>query len=234
MFAFAAPKPRISFTCRPEDKGVIAEPIPAKGAMPDWFKRIPPVDVGVQSPSNNGLTIKRCLPFLDAMTHGWIIPLAASVRLEVSKDGAEVNAGWDFDREMVSFHPDFQVSGHPFGPGPACKFHNFWTIQTPPGWSVLITPPLNRPHPTFEILSGIVDTDTYRSPIHFPFFLNVGDGLHEIEKGAPIAQIIPFRRTQIAADIRAETPEEAAERVRILRNTRAGGAWYRQQARAPR
>jgi Family of unknown function (DUF6065) len=225
---------RITFTCLPEDKGVIAEPAPAKSAMPDWFKRLPPIDTGEQSPTNNGLTIKRCMPFLDAMTVGWILPLAATVRLEVTDGGRTVNAGWDFDREMVTYHPDFQVAGHPFGNRPACKFHNFWTMGTPPGWSVLITAPLNRPHPVFQILSGVVDTDTYRSPIHFPFFIAAPDGLYEIEKGTPIAQVIAIKRTSTGLDIRPESEREGLERTRILRSTRAGAGWYRLKARAHR
>jgi hypothetical protein len=224
----------IKFTCAREDKGVIAEPVPAKTVMPDWFKRLPPVDTAMQSPTNNGLTVKRCLPFLDALTQGWILPLAATVRLQVTDDGRNVEAGWDFDREMVSYHPAFQVAGHGFGGGPACKFHNFWTIATSPGWSVLITPPLNRPHPAFEIVSGVVDTDTYRSPIHFPFFLKARDGLHEIEKGTPIAQVIPFRRESVRSEVRVESAADSEERSRILRATRAGGAWYRQFARSKR
>lgn len=226
--------PVVTFTCAPEDKGVIAEPSAAKSAMPEWFKRLPPVDTTAQSTTNNGLTVKRCMPFLDALTLGWIMPLAATVRLEVADGGKVVNAGWDFDREMVSYHPDFQVAGHAFGQGPACKFHNFWTIATPPGWSVLVMPPLNRPNPVFEILSGVVDTDTYRSPVHFPFFLKARDGLHEIEKGTPIAQIVAFRRTEPRADIRAQSAEEGDVNARILRNTRAASAWYRQNARAKR
>jgi len=49
-------------------------------------------------------------------------------------------------------------------------------------------------------------------------------------------QVIPFRRDamEIAAEVRAETPQEAAERQRILRATSAGDGWYRQQARDKR
>jgi hypothetical protein len=229
-----SPSPPITFTCLPQDKGVIAEPFPAKMAMPDWFKKVPPQDKAHLTPTNNGLTIKRCMPFLDALTTGWIIPLAATVRLEIRDDGRTVDSGWEFDREMITYHPGFQVAGHPFGDRPACKFHNFWTIATPPGWSVLITPPLNRPHPVFEILSGVVDTDTYRSWVHFPFFAHAPDGIYEIEKGTPIAHVLPFRRSEGAAVIRAETETEAQLREKTRRNTQAGAAWYRLQARAKR
>ncbi len=41
---FGRSSPRIEFLCAPEDQGVIAEPVPAREALPDWFRRIPAVD----------------------------------------------------------------------------------------------------------------------------------------------------------------------------------------------
>lgn len=227
---------QIEFLCRPEDHGVLAAPVPAKDCMPAWFKRLPAVDQAQLSTTNNALTVKRCMPFIDALTTGWILPLAAGVRLEIRDGGATVDAGWDFDRVMVSNHNSHQVAGNPREPRPPCKFHNYWTIRTPPGWSCLFVAPLNRPNPVFDVVSGVVDTDSYASLIHFPFFAIGGDGLHVLEKGTPLVQVIPFRRdaTALPGVIRVETPEDAATREQILRNTQAGDGWYRKFARAPR
>ena len=158
-----AKTPGIHFLCEPRDKDVIAPPVPVKDYIPPWFRKLPAVDEAQLSKADTGLTIKRCMPFLDAMTTGWIIPLAATVRLEIRDGGAFVGAGWDFDREMVSNHGLHQVRGNPWGARVPRKFHNFWTIVTPPGWSCLFVNPLNRPNGVFEILAGVVDTDTYRS-----------------------------------------------------------------------
>jgi hypothetical protein len=228
--------PTIRFTCAPQDHGVIAPPVPAKSYLPDWFRKLPPVDDSVTSTTNSGLTVKRCMPFLDAMTTGWIITLPATVRLEISGGGTSVKAGWDFDRTLVSFHGDHQVKGNPMAPRPAAKFHNFWTITTPPGWSCLFVNPLNRPNGVFDVVAGVVDTDTYRSPVHFPFFATAEDGLHVIEQGSPMVQVIPFRRDSaaIAAEIRVETAAEAADSDRVLRSTKASEGWYRRIARAKR
>lgn len=235
MIRFAPPA-NIRFSCAAGDDGVIAPPVPAKAYLPDWFRKLPAVDPQVESPTNSGLTVKRCLPFLDAMTTGWIIPLAATVRLDISDGGTRLDAGWDFDRPMVSNHGMHQVRGNPMGQRPPCKFHNFWTIATPPGWSCLFVNPLNRPNGVFEVVAGIVDTDTYRSPIHFPFFATADDGLYVIEKGSPLVQVIPFRReaTNLVAEIGPETAEEKKQAEKVLRNTRAGEGWYRLFARAPR
>ncbi|TIL67182.1 DUF6065 family protein [Mesorhizobium sp.] len=226
----------IRFSCRPEDHGVIAPPVAAKTVLPDWFRKLPPVDAQQASATNNGLTVKRCMPFLDAMTTGWILPLAATVRLEIKDGGSAVDAGWEFDRVMVSNHGAHQVAGNPKEPAPPCKFHNYWSIRTPPGWSCLFLPPLNRPAQPFECVAGIVDTDTYAAHIHFPFFATAPDGLYVIEKGTPLVQVIPFRREDSAlkAEIQAETGAEATERETVYRNTIASEGWYRKWARAAR
>lgn len=229
-------KPRIEFVCEPHDLGVIAEPTAAKAMMPEWFKRLPAVDKDHLTPSNNGLTIKRCMPFLDALTTGWIIPVAATVRLEIKDNGRTVDAGWEIDKVMVSNHGMHQVAGNPRDPRPPCKLHNYWTIKTPPGWSCLFVPPLNRPNGVIEIVSGIVDTDTYRSLINFPFFATAPDGIYTLERGSPMVQVVPFRRdsTHITGQVRAESKVEAEERARILRSTQAAEGWYRRVARAAR
>ncbi|RWO35117.1 MAG: hypothetical protein EOS10_02240 [Mesorhizobium sp.] len=226
----------IRFSCRPEDHGVIAPPVAAKTVLPDWFRKLPAVDAQQASATNNGLTVKRCMPFLDAMTTGWILPLAATVRLEIKDGGSAVDAGWEFDRVMVSNHGAHQVAGNPKEPAPPCKFHNYWSIRTPPGWSCLFLPPLNRPAQPFECVAGIVDTDTYAAHIHFPFFATGPDGLYVIEKGTSLVQVIPFRREDSAlkAEIQSETGAEATERETVYRNTIASEGWYRKWARAAR
>ncbi len=226
----------IRFLCDPKDDGVIAPPVPARTYLPDWFRKLPAITPDAVSPTDTGLTVKRCMPFLDAMSTGWILTMPATLRMEISDGGKTVTTGWDFDRPLTSNHGMHQVKGNPNGALPPCKFHNFWTIITPPGWSCLFINPMNRPNGLFEVVAGIVDTDTYRSPVHFPFFATGPDGLHVVAKGSPVVQVIPFRRdtTEIAADIRAETPAERDGRVKVMRNTTSEPGWYRTKARAKR
>ncbi len=88
---------------------------------------------------------------------------------------------------MVSNHGAHQVAGNPKEPLPPCKFHNYWSIRTPPGWSCLFVPPLNRAGQPFECVAGIVDTDTYHAHIHFPPLLRhcARWALHDREKARP-------------------------------------------------
>src|SRR5918996_6563340 len=92
--------------------------------------------------------------------------------------------------------------------------------RTAPGWSCLFTAPLNRAHPAIEIIARVVNTDRYASLISFPLIVTGPDGLYPLEKGMPLAQVIPFRRDAAfaSAQIRSETDEETAERERIRRS----------------
>jgi uncharacterized protein DUF6065 len=229
-------QPTIEFLCREEDLGVIAEPVPARTVLPEWFRRLPGTDEDHQSATNDGLTVKRCMPFLDALATGWIIPLAATIRLDVRDDGKHVEAGWEFDRTMVSNHSAFQVAGNPHEPRPPMKIHNYWTVRTAPGWSSLFVPVLNRPNALIELFSGVVDTDNFPTPVNFPFVVTAGDGVHVLPKGTPLVQVIPFRRDDatVSGRVRPESAHDRADRTRAHRSVLSGGNWYRRHARAKR
>ncbi len=186
------------------------------------------------SATDNGLTVKRCMPFLDAMLTGWIIPLAATVRLEVKDGGRTVTAGWEFDKVMVSNHNPHQVAGCPHDPRPPCKFHNYWTVITPPAGAACSSRSSTARIPV-PGLRGVVDTD----PIARSSTSVRRDRARRrayARKGTPLVQCIPFRRetAAIEGEIGPETKDEAETRERIRRLTGAGEGWYRTEARAKR
>ena len=85
------------------------------------------------------------------------------------------------------------------------KLLNPWHIQTPPGYSCLFLPPLNRENKYFSIIPGIVDTDEYQSIINFPIILKqVNDEPIDVTiwKGTPYVQVIPFKREKWKAEIK--------------------------------
>ena len=101
------------------------------------------------------------------------------------------------------------------------KFHNPWAIRTPPGWSCLVTAPLNRTNDVVQILAGVVDTDRYQAPVNFPFVTIAGDGVHTLEKGTPLVQVIPFQRTELEG-VRARRDAEGSRRARAPPPLHAG------------
>lgn len=181
-----------------DTRGVISDflPKPAKKNLPDWYKNTPSYQGDKKEISLKGVssTIKKCTPVFDILNAGYIIPTWAD--LWVKKENGK-NVIFSSSPSMeVDWHPNGQISLHPEKGANevAFKFINPWSIRTPKGHSVLFTPPFHNPNPYFEVLSAIVDTDTYYTPTNFPFFLKDCDFEGVIPAGTPMVQVIPFKR----------------------------------------
>src|SRR5471030_1073120 len=70
----------LKFRCPPGLGTILPRPIPAVLGLPDWFKILPQKAFN-PSMGEEGPTVKKCPPFIDAMTYGFLIPLA--IDLEV-------------------------------------------------------------------------------------------------------------------------------------------------------
>lgn len=190
-------EPTIEFICRKEDLGIIPAPYKSSKNIPAWFKALP----GKLKDGLKSSTVKRCNPFLDAMSVGWIIPLAADVEFTTNEDASGVDYRWDFYRPMVENHTMRQIhtdkEPNPTFPKPPMKFMNHWLIKVPKGYSVLFIPPLNRPDPRFTCMSGIVDCDGYFEFVNFPFVFNEPNFQGIIPAGTPLVQAIPFKRSDL-------------------------------------
>jgi hypothetical protein len=228
----------LTFRCPPELLGVLPPPIPAVQGLPDWFKALPQRAFNALTQSE-GQTIKRCPPFIDAMTYGFLIPLPCDVKV------ADGEFSWDFDiptnavdsfvRSPIAFHDPSQVAGTPFAEDDrfAIKFNNFWSIEAPPGYSVLFTHPLNRADLPFTTLTGLVDCDLYHdSRINFPAHWNDIAFNGVLPKGTPVAQCIPIKRESWQVSVEPLSGEAVA-RIREVAGaiSREEGV-YRRQFRA--
>lgn len=148
-----------------------------------------------------GETVKKCMPFLDAMTLGYTIPLWSDVAYKTTEDNVELS--WRdsiFDNSsLFDNHAGEQIEGSPFydvscfGKNPM-KFKNPWIIKTEPGISCLFTAPLNQVQDLFHILTGVVDTDEYFNEINFPFIWLKSNTSGILKQGMPLVQVIPFKR----------------------------------------
>jgi hypothetical protein len=211
-------EPKIEFLCFQEDFGNIPAPYPARKLIPEWYKALPMrLHPGLESG-----TVKRCPPFLDAMTAGWIIPLVADVQIKTNGDASYVEYDTQFHRSMIENHNHLQITSskcpNPVDPKPPIKFMNWWAIKCPPGYSLLFVPPLNRPDPRFTIMSGLVDADGYFEFINFPFVFNEPNFHGIIEAGTPLAQVIPIKRDTMFKEsiVRAFTDRD----IKDLNDTR--------------
>ena len=171
-------------------KDIWPNPKPASRFIPDEYKKLKRFkDDNLHDP-----TVKTCVPFLDSLILGYIIPfdqdyLVDPIENDFSVTPANKNASSEFhDKEQLP--KEWQkISGEKVG-----KFMNKWLIKTPPGYSCLFVQPMNRMEERFDIIPGVVDTDTYLNLINFPYFLKKRDEQFLFKRGEPMVQVIPFKR----------------------------------------
>tara|TARA_R110000803_G_scaffold36262_1_gene77939 strand:+ start:1891 stop:2634 length:744 start_codon:yes stop_codon:yes gene_type:complete len=201
-------------------------PVPCKSNIPQWYKKLSHDEVNV--------TVKGCMPFLDTLTTGYILKMPVDYlighNLEINgekKTGVRtsikfkndlancINLNYDGNAE---YHACSQVAGSPLLEKnknlPIHKILNPWIIKTPPGYSTLFLPPLNNSDDRFSIIPGIVETDSFKNEINFPFVVN-GDKYPVLETtikiGTPYVQLIPFKRENWKMEIVEEDENKLKE-----------------------
>ena len=228
----------LTFRCPAELHDFLPPPVPAASGVPDWLKTMPSQAFNAAHAAQEN-TVKRCPPFVDAMTSGFLIPLICDLKVENGEmtwdKDLPPGGGVSFVRSPIGFHDGGQVIGSPlFDPdGFLIKFHNLWTIEAPDGYAVLFTHPFNRFDLPFTTLTGLVDCDRYRDNwIHFPARWHDQSFSGVLPKGTPVAQCIPVKRESWIARTAPFTTDEA-QRVHDLMTaiTREAGI-YRRQFRA--
>jgi hypothetical protein len=220
--------PIIEFYTTPDLFGVVPEPKPAAKFLPDWFKHLPPTVAGDRDQYGNPpQSAKGCLPMLDAMIAGFIIPLACDTRFTVSADGCTVTNNNNSVFKTIDYH-DVRQLGERSAPGfptPPIKWLNPWIIKTAPGWSTLIISPINHFNPHFTCLGALVDTDVYPKEVNFPAVWHTRDCDVSIPAGTPLVQVIPVKRNDIPkkSKPRVITKKEIQTKDRMTRiqHTRA-------------
>ncbi len=231
---------RVVFRCDPTLIDRLERPAPARSTLPDWLRTMP-ASAFSHVHDTEVRTVKQCPPFVDAMSHGFVIPLPCDVAVS---DGC---LSWDWDlaplsveahpRSPLSFHVPAQVTGTPFyHPDRAVvKFNSFWTVELEEGWSLFATHPVNRDDLPFRTLTGLVDADRFSDVgILFPAVW-VDPGFEGVlPRGTPVAQCFPVPREPL--DLVC-MPFEAADGRRYADTAQAllsGPGHYRKAFRARR
>jgi hypothetical protein len=230
----------LTFRCPAELASILPRPIPAVLGLPDWYKAMPQNAFNATM-GEETQTVKKCPPFIDAMTYGFLIPLA--VDLEVR----EGEFTWNFDvpkgfsseysHSPIGFHDPSQIAGTPFFDDDrfVIKFNNFWTIEAPPGYSLLFTHPVNRTDLPFTTLTGLVDCDMfYDTPLNFPARWHDAGFNGVLPKGTPIAQCLPVERKSWTGRFEALSSKATTRMITTRDAIGREKDVYRRQFRAPK
>lgn len=225
----------IEFFCCEEDWDVIARPVPATKHIPEWFKSLPPK---LGNGAFNDSTVKRCMPFLDAMSAGWLIPLAADIYIEASEDGQHLLSDSKFPKTLLQEHSPQQISSekspHPLSPRRPLKWLNYWFIKVPKEFSLLFVAPLEREEKRFRCFSGLVDAPyPEQEYVNFPFTILKDNFKGMFEKGTPLVQVIPVRKDSLLskATFRKQTARDKAATELLRRQRAAHESHYRDYMR---
>jgi hypothetical protein len=185
---------------------VCERPKPSSAYIPDWFKDMPPYLYGDNKirliPENkfaSNVTAKKCIPMLDAITTGYTIPLWSDVMVEQTEGPPQIS--WRVTRPVFANHGDTsELVGPPPGfDNVVFKYLVSLRIETPKGYSVMVRPPAGHYDLPFHVIPAIVDTDRSISETNFPLWVRSGfEGI--VERGTPIAQVIPFKRDDWKAE----------------------------------
>lgn len=229
---------RVVFRCDPALHGSLPRPHAAAAALPEWLRTMPRTAPSVLHPEPVR-TVKQCPPFVDAMAHGFMIPLPC----DVSVRGGALSWDWEVPplaalhhpRAPISFHAAAQMEGSPFRDGDQVivKFNSFWTVALEPGWSLFATHPVNRADLPFRLLTGLVNADRFNAVgLLFPAVWLDPAWEGTLPRGMPVAQCFPVPRVPLELVHEAFDAGAAQEYDALAGQLLGGPGVYRRQFRS--
>ena len=162
-------------------------------------------------------TVKKCMPFLDVLISGYVIPFPYDVLYWYDEEKKEVHFDLPDDIPVDFFgvreHDHQQMTEslkyNRRTLDVVFKFMNPWSIKTPSGYSCLFTHPFNR-NSYFKIIDGIVDTDKYHIPVNFPFYWsNKHTERVLLKRGDPMCLVFPFKRQSWKMSVKKTLQEDS-------------------------
>ena len=230
----------LTFRCPLGLEKMIPRPIAAVVGLPDWFKTLSPKSFNATM-GEETQTVKKCPPDIDAMTEGYLSPRAFDLKVQDGEFSWDyeppVGLATEYPNSPVGFHDPSQVVGTPLFEDDRfiVKFNNFWTIETPPGYSLLCTHPVNRTDLPFTTLTGLVDCDIFHdSPLNFPARWHDINFNGVLPKGTPVAQCLPVKRESWRARVATLSAEETTRIVKTRDALAREPDVYRHRFRAPK
>jgi len=216
-----------------EVQGMYKLPKPAHKYTPDWYKK---TDMKPFDDSPLDKSVRACMPFMEALTFGWIVPVPTDISIIHSPDGMRVEWNTE-DFKAMGSHDPAQLGGEAYPhDGEILKFNLPYALRTPEGVSTLYMPPLNRVETRFRPFSGVVDTDEYVNQTNIPALLLDDEFEGIIEAGTPLVQLIPFERDSLVneSETRTATDEEEEWMERTGRAVPAVDAYYKEEVWEPK
>ena len=198
----------------------------SKNNIPTWYKQLPKYRNNETKfkyfNRSSNLTVKACMPIVDAFTSGYTFVLHCDVQVNRNVDGSAFIT-WAFGETISAADPiiyrSVNLEGSPCGWKDLEGYDElefnwmpYWNIRTPKGYSSIFTHPINRIDLPFYTIGGVLDTDGWGDAGNQPFLLKKGwEGI--IPKGTPIFQVIPFKRDNWKSFADKDMTEEHTKQI---------------------
>lgn len=214
------------------------EPKASKKSIPKWFldqdkharneneeiKKYKYIGKDGSEKEANELTWKSCPAILDSFIYGYYIYTPCDIEFKKEDGIYKVYQNDDFmkgvNKKTFSFCGIRGEDRNFPTPEGYESIHFTWTTnwfpQTPKGYSVLMTHPINRFDLPFLTLTGIIDCSEYINGGLLPFFIRK-DFVGVIPAGTPYAQVIPLKNEDWQSENVFYNEDEMAEHRKQMR-----------------
>jgi hypothetical protein len=195
----------VEFKIKEEYYGVVPEPVPSTKKMPKWYSEMPLNEEDEYGTDITNKTAKACMPFFEATTRGWMLPLPADVKFRVTDDELNVEVNNLGGCDVVE-----PQGTSPYGNNPLVNGSHYpielqtpWHVDAPDDYMAWVLPPLNRHefdiYDHFKPYSGIFNADKTFRQLGIVGLLDL-DNIHNvrIKSGTPIAQVVFMHRDSFA------------------------------------
>jgi hypothetical protein len=211
-------------------------PKPSSLYVPEWYKKSEKYlfkDKLVVNNYGTNIGLKGCLPFIESLTHGYIIELWTDILVTEDEEDAKNNPvlNWTNTPDPVKTRLPELGSKIPRPISHYDRMFNWvlqWGTALPKGYSLFFTHPFNRFDLPFTTLSGVVDSDNYYGEGAVPFFIKEGfEGV--IKAGTPIIQIFPVKRESWVSECSTDLMDARDRHQWLLRSAISG--YYKNKMR---
>lgn len=211
---------KIKFIC---DNELVAEhfpPLPAANMRPEWYKELSFYPNKHQQTAKEmleinehraSMTVKACMPVKDYIEQGYILRYPSDIAV-TPENGPERKWWHAVSGNGVSAgsHPHYQMpvklqeKEHEY-----FKVQQPWIVRTPPGYSCYFYQPEFFFDDKVRFLPGVVDTDTYDSPVNFPGVVTATESF-TLKAGDPMMVVFPFKREAWTHEVGVEKQRPTA------------------------
>jgi hypothetical protein len=210
--------------------------VSGKKTIPNWYKQIPSYlkpREGIKPFGRDISTVKKCIPFFEGMTSGYMLTMPFDMFVQSTKEF--VRGDWQVETDgSVELEDPERIPGLVIGEEYSksiIRVNLFPSIKTPKGNSLLITHPINRTDLPFYTLGAVIDSDFDGMSIALNVLIKKDfNGI--IEKGTPMAQVIPFQRdnwTSERGKIKSEEQidKESFNITSTIKNSYVKNFWHK-------